>query len=408
MATDGPTTPNDPSADPCTGCGGNCSGETPEECRGPAPLPWLDPHRCMFFYEGRVFAADRFDDRLRRVELRVIYQHCLRLLGRVQGGLLYTTTLLPGETVDVYEYDRFRRVRSEEERVSVHSSFRQTVSALSQTRRFADASAYVQTVTDVRTQTDRSISVGGGLAGFFGGPSGSASVSTDVETTVASGASLHTVTDSFTQNAITSAQATDAERSVVVSRFEDAEHQQATRRTLRNDNECYAVTYFVRGVSEAYEVTTRVLSIEWRVGETPWRDIADQDGPGTGDPRGAQGHPRGSPEARRVAEGRAPDHAAHRRHALRGRARALLVVRADARGGPCGSTSSRSACARAARAWRPSCSNSSSNGAARPPTAWRSSSRRGRSPPCPRRSRRTSTEEDGAVASGVVEKLRQS
>ena len=43
--------------------------------RGPAPLPWLDPHRCMFFYEGRVFAADRFDDRLRRVELRVIYQH---------------------------------------------------------------------------------------------------------------------------------------------------------------------------------------------------------------------------------------------------------------------------------------------------------------------------------------------
>jgi thermitase len=278
MATDGPATKNDdPTAEPCTGCGGNCAGETPEECRGPAPLPWLDPHRCMFFYEGRVFAADRFNDRLRRVEIRVVYQHCLRLLGRVQGGLLYTTTLLPGEAIDVYEYDRFRRVRSEEERVSVHSSFRQTLSALSQTRRFADASSYVQTVTDVRTQTDRSISVGGGLAGFFGGPSGSASVSTDVETTVATGASLHTVTDSFTQNAITSAQSTDAERSVVVSRFEDAEHQQATRRTLRNDNECYAVTYYVRGVSEAYEVTTRVLSIEWRIGDTPWRDIADQD-----------------------------------------------------------------------------------------------------------------------------------
>ena len=88
---------NEPIADPCSGCGGNCSSETPGECRGPAPLPWLDPHRCMFFYEGRVFAADRFNDRLRRVELRVIYQHCLRLLGRVQSGLLYTTTLLPGE-----------------------------------------------------------------------------------------------------------------------------------------------------------------------------------------------------------------------------------------------------------------------------------------------------------------------
>src|SRR3954463_4528042 len=139
MATDGPTQ-NDPTTEPCSGCGGNCSSETPGECRGPAPLPWLDPHRCMFFYEGRVFAADRFNDRLQRVELRVIYQHCLRLLGRVQSGLLYTTTLLPGESVDVYEYDRFRRVRSDEERVSVHSSFRQTVSALSQTRRFADAS----------------------------------------------------------------------------------------------------------------------------------------------------------------------------------------------------------------------------------------------------------------------------
>jgi hypothetical protein len=57
---------NDPTADPCSGCGGNCSSETPGECRGPAPLPWLDPHRCMFFYEGRVFAADRFNDRLRR------------------------------------------------------------------------------------------------------------------------------------------------------------------------------------------------------------------------------------------------------------------------------------------------------------------------------------------------------
>jgi thermitase len=272
MATDGPTP-----TDPCTGCGGNCSSDTPEECRGPAPLPWLDPHRCMFFYEGRVFAADRFDDRLLRVQLRVTYQHCLRLLGRVQSGLLYTTTLLPGETVEVYEYDRFRRVRSEEERVSVHSSFRQTLSALSQTRRFTDASAYFETVTSVRTQADTSVSVGGGLVGFFGGPSAQTNVSVDAETTVASGASLRTVTDSFTQNAVTAAQSTDAERSVVVSRFEDAEHQQSTRRTLRNDNDCYAVTYFVRGVSEAYESSSRVLSIEWRLGETPWRDVSDMD-----------------------------------------------------------------------------------------------------------------------------------
>ena len=112
--------------------------QTPEECRGPAPLPWLADDRCMFFYEARVFDAEPVDDR-RRLQLRVTYQHCLRLLGRQQGALLYTTTLLPGETVQLYEYDRYRRVRSETERMSVHSSFRQTVSALSQTRRLGSA-----------------------------------------------------------------------------------------------------------------------------------------------------------------------------------------------------------------------------------------------------------------------------
>ena len=71
----------------------------------------------------------------------------------------------------MYEYDRYRRVRSEEERMSVHSSFRQTMSALSQTRRASSASAYVDTLTDVRARADTSVSAGGGLAGFFGAPS---------------------------------------------------------------------------------------------------------------------------------------------------------------------------------------------------------------------------------------------
>jgi hypothetical protein len=68
----------------------------------------------MFLYEARVFDGDRVDDQ-RRLQLRITYQHCLRLLGRGQGGLLYTTTLLPGEAVQLYEYDRYRRVRSQTE-----------------------------------------------------------------------------------------------------------------------------------------------------------------------------------------------------------------------------------------------------------------------------------------------------
>jgi hypothetical protein len=41
----------------CSGCGGRCGHDTPEECRGPKPLPWLPFDRCMFFYEARVFDA---------------------------------------------------------------------------------------------------------------------------------------------------------------------------------------------------------------------------------------------------------------------------------------------------------------------------------------------------------------
>src|SRR3954451_4076925 len=48
----------------------------------------------------------------------------LSLVGRQQGPLLYTVTLLPGESVEVSEFDRYRRVRAAEQRLSVHSSLR--------------------------------------------------------------------------------------------------------------------------------------------------------------------------------------------------------------------------------------------------------------------------------------------
>jgi hypothetical protein len=247
--------------------------EACDECRAPAPLPWLDPHRCMLFYEARTFDLSRQENR--KLQLQFTYEHCLRLIGRVQGGLLYTLTLLPGEEVRLYEYDRYRRVRSEEQRMSVHTSFRQTLSALSQSRLSTSASAYTETLARVRTQADASVSAGGGLAGFFGLPSGSSSFGVATDTSVISGSSTHVVSDQFAQQAVTAAQSTDAERSVVVSRFEDAEHASTTSRTLRNENPCYAVTYFVRRVNEVYETSSRLLSIEWRLGDGPLHALDD-------------------------------------------------------------------------------------------------------------------------------------
>jgi subtilisin family serine protease len=260
----------------CSGCGGDCVEKTPKACRAPAAPPWLAYDRCLMFYEARAFDLPNVQDR--RLQTRVVYEHCLRLLGRQQGPLLYTMTLLPGEKVRLFEFDRYRRVKSSTERVSVHTSFRQTMSALSQSRRSNSSSAYSDALVDIRTQTDTSVSAGGGLAGFFGAPQVKGETGVDTQTTVASGSSTRTVTDQFAQIAITASQAMEAERSLVVSRFEEVEHQSTTERTLQNQNDCYAVTYYIRRVNEVYAVYTRVESIEWRLGDAGWRSFDDTDG----------------------------------------------------------------------------------------------------------------------------------
>jgi len=131
----------------------------------------------------------------------------------------------------------------------------------------------------VREQSDSSVSVGGGLAGALGFPSGGTSSSTDSQLTVASGSSAQRASEDFSQMAVTSAQATEAERSTVISSFEETEHQETTRRSLHNANECYAVTYYVRSVNEVYTASTRVVDIQWRVdgGGLGWRSIDDLD-----------------------------------------------------------------------------------------------------------------------------------
>jgi thermitase len=231
----------------------------------------------MYFYESRVFDIGILQDRL-RLQIRINYQHCLSLVGRQQGPLLYTTTLLPGEKVRLYEYDRYRRVRSETQRMSMHTSFRQTVSAMSQARFSTSASAYTDFLNTTRASTDSSASVGGGLAGFLGLPQGKTEFAADSETTVASGASVQAASESFTRFAIAASQSIEAERSTVISTFEDEEHRNATVRTLRNRNRCYAVTYFVRRVNEAYDSSSQVIGVEWRFGDSPWRSLSDLEG----------------------------------------------------------------------------------------------------------------------------------
>jgi hypothetical protein len=253
----------------CAGCGGGCMGEVPGGCQGPAHVPWLPHDRCMSFFESRIFGDER-------LHVRITYEHCLKLKGRQQGPLLYSTTLIPGEEVRLYEFDRYRRTRAETQRLSVHASFRQTVSALSQNRRSSSTSSYANTLLETRSASDSSLSVGGGLAGFFGAPSGSTDRSSSTESRFATGATASATAETFSQFAVTASQAVEAERSIVVSTFEDAEHRESTQRVLKNENPCYAVTYFVRRVLEVYQLVTRVVLIEWRLGtQGEWRRLDD-------------------------------------------------------------------------------------------------------------------------------------
>ena len=172
------------------------------------------------FYEARAFDLPNLQDR-RACRLASPTSTACGCSDGSRAHCSTPTSLLPGEKVRIYEFDRYRRVKSSTERVSVHTSFRQTMSALSQSRRSTSTSAYTDTLVDIRTHADTSVSAGGGLAGFFGAPQVKGDAGIDTQTTVASGLRRRTVTEQFAQIAVTASQAIEAERSLVVSRFEE-------------------------------------------------------------------------------------------------------------------------------------------------------------------------------------------
>jgi thermitase len=223
-------------------------------------------------------------DRERVLQLWIVYEHCLQLEGRKQGPLLFTTTLLPKEKLRLYHYERYRRARSETDIVSVHTSLRQYVSSLHQS--WAETNSAFQAGRSADFQKDTNASVGtGGLLGLF--VSGGVSESTSLHTTSFSEVSLQNVAGSFDQVVRVASQAIDVERSVVVSTFEEKDEIDVTQRDIVNDNDCRAVTYFVRKVMEVYRLRTAIKWIFWRLvirstgaplSGPDWRLIDDLDG----------------------------------------------------------------------------------------------------------------------------------
>ena len=262
-----------------------CSDD--ECCVSPCDPPWLTDDTCLFYYDSRILrrplerdqAEPALFDRLQpAIEFRITYEHRLCRKGKQHGPLVYTVTLLPGEKVNLYHSERYRRTTSEQDRFSVATTFMQFTSAVHQSRVQNSFSALNDALVSVKTGT--SVSVGGGLAGFLGAPSGSTSVSTSF--TDHNQVSVGFVSDQFNQSVSQASMLTHAERSVVVSTFEDKETADVTVRTIQNDNACRAVTYFVRQVVELYTVTTVVYEILFRIVAqgvpADWHALNDLDG----------------------------------------------------------------------------------------------------------------------------------
>lgn len=248
---------------PCD-CGG-------PECSGPEPVPWLSWKHCFRMYEFRYGVVPLGNQpagiaNRERLQIRIKYEHSLCLLGRKQGPIVHSLTLLPKEEVRIYEFDRYRRSTSATSRFSMRTSF------FSMTQKVQDAysSTKVNAGASVSTSSSASVEGGGGIdlgiISFGGGASGSSGIKTNSYFDVAN------VSSQFSHVAETSSQAVETERSIVVSTFEDQESVQSTARTLRNDNECRAVTYFVRRVFEVYELSTKIVSIEVLAGDE-WIEV---------------------------------------------------------------------------------------------------------------------------------------
>ena len=240
-------------------------------CVSPCDPPWRKDEQCIYWYETRYFKVPIRNDNQPGatdvgafriyIEFRVIYEHKLCLLGKQHGPLLFTQTLLPGEKVTLYHSDRYRRITTETDRFSVQTTFMQFLSLVHEAR----STNTLEILADKLSTTKTSVSgsFGGGLAGALGFPSGSASKQTNV--TDHNLLRIGAVAESFNQSVFQASQMTHAERSVVISNYEETDVANVTRRTIQNDNECRAVTYFIRKIMEVWALSSKVLEISYRI-----------------------------------------------------------------------------------------------------------------------------------------------
>lgn len=235
-------------------------------CQGPCDLPWIDHHQCLTFREVRTTTIQLEKIVTNRdirgtIVITLVYTHTLCLIGKQQGGLVYTLTLLPGETATLFHSDRHRRTTNEDQRFSVLTSFSQFTSALDQHRQTGDTSTLNQLLT---SKVDASASGSADIEIWDLGVKGKGSFSSS-STDTANVTATRDVSDQFSSTLRQASQYTEMQRSITVSTYEDSETIDTTKRVLVNPNKCYAVNYFVRRVLDVYEFSTKLAEVTFEI-----------------------------------------------------------------------------------------------------------------------------------------------
>ncbi len=253
-------------------------------CEAPSPMPASDCGNCMKWYFINIINKPTYiksdEPNIRgevavNIQFEVVYEFSLCLEGRQPGKLLYTTSLIPQEELKIYIADRYRKTTSAELCFSVHSSFKNSVSALHESMQSGSTSSYSDNLK-------KSTSSSGDSASFLGLFDGSDAQSNSSSTQNIQ--SMQSASQNFQQTLVAASSSVEAQRSLVVSSYEDTENLTVTSRTLKNYNNCHAVTYYVRQVNEAYGFSAKIASIRWRIAQsrlsntvTDWQTINDID-----------------------------------------------------------------------------------------------------------------------------------
>lgn len=207
------------------------------------------------------------------VKISVLFERCPGPLSL--GDLVYSTTLLPGETIRLFSssrknrftFDSTSQVSYRHEQTSEESYY---MSAMD--RFMSDLSVREDVRSNSSSQgsfkTDGSVS--GALESFLLGPSASVGGTHDARSTFDFMRELRSHAESSHERSV---QATRASSSVSVGEVQSRSHAEgesestfeSATRTISNPNRCHAVTYFAYQINKTQVVRFKVLAISRRV-----------------------------------------------------------------------------------------------------------------------------------------------